>query len=1023
VKDSFFFICYSSQDGGDIALKLADQLAAGPPSIPVWLDQRKIQPGIDHYQQVLQALRDCQGVLYIMTSDSVNPNCPCMSEWIRALKYKKPIIPLVIQPDAELPFRLEPREPILFAESFDAGLARLREHVRWRSTPEGLLYAMNERLKDARRDLASASQADKMRIEEEILQLQQQIEAQRTTIENPGAAQDRTQKNIERGLERERQPEAPVSSKVLTHFINRPPLIAPAYFQDRHVETGLIGSFLRAENMRLMTVVGRGGVGKTAMVCRLLRSLEGGMLPDDGGELNLDGIIYLSSRSGHPVNFPNLFYDLCKLLPEEKAKYLDLIYKDPRQSCKTQMEALLTEFPHGRTIILLDNFEDVVDAETQTIKDGELDEALQALLEAPPHGLKVIITTRVAPQVLLRVQPGLQDSLELDQGLKSPYAENILKAMDTGGTLGLNAPDAPLTEAREATRGFPRALEAIIGILRTDRSTNLRDLLKELKQLGSKVEDVVRDLVGEAFNRLDPLAQDVIKALAAYGAPVPAVAVDYLLQPYHIGIDSSRTLGRLVSMQFVRSEVGRFYLHQVDRDYALSRLLEGEPDDREMEPPPLTRYALRHRAAEYFKETRKHREAWKTLEDLAPQLAEFELRLAGEDYNAAASVVLEIDDYYLDLWGHYRLLVDHYERMQGRLTDPYLEWSSLSRLGYTYTRTGQYENGFRCYKHGLALARQLKSSTHEALSLINHGFFYGEVGDLANALEFNAQAITMCEKLADKNSEATARSNQASTFLDLGRFAEAAEQYELAIDLHKDARNRESECLDTFNLAIVYYNQGDDITAKDLAGNALRLARVLGYRLIESTATAILGDLMVHEGRPGDACAQYEEAIRIADDSNAVHMHMNARYGLALACLLAGDLPRARTVAEDARKFVFLSSHAKTHLLVGVIALRQNDTVVANMAFDSALSEIEPNLAGAAKAYNLAFNKALALAGLALGRDSNLTMVAAEAYHNARAISVDPGVIKDELQLLDALAIADRDKTLKPVRAVAAGEV
>ena len=73
------------------------------------------------------------------------------------------------------------------------------------------------------------------------------------------------------------------------------------------METGLIGNFLRSDNMRLMTVVGRGGVGKTAMVCRLLRSLEGGKLPDDGGELPVDGIVYLSARSGHPVNFPNLF--------------------------------------------------------------------------------------------------------------------------------------------------------------------------------------------------------------------------------------------------------------------------------------------------------------------------------------------------------------------------------------------------------------------------------------------------------------------------------------------------------------------------------------------------------------------------------------------------------------------------------------------------------------------------------------------------------------------------------------------
>jgi len=302
--------------------------------------------------------------------------------------------------------------------------------------------------------------------------------------------------------------------------------------------------------------------------------------------------------------------------------------------------------------------------------------------------------------------------------------------MDTGGTLGLNAPDAPLAEAREATRGFPRALEAVVGILRTDRSTDLRGLLKELRQLGSKAEDVVRDLVGEAFNRLDPLAQEVMQALAVYGAPVPAVAVDYLLQPYRIGIDSSKTLGRLVNMQFVRGEAGRFYLHQVDRDYALSRVVEGEPTDREAEePPPLTRYALRHRAAEYFKETRKPREAWKALDDLAPQLAEFDLRLIGEDYAAAANVLLEIDDNYLSLWGHYRLLVDRYERLQGKLADVDLEFASAIGLGSAYTRTGEFEKAFRCGEDALALARGQNRKQEEANALLLLGACYADKGN------------------------------------------------------------------------------------------------------------------------------------------------------------------------------------------------------------------------------------------------------------------------------------------------------
>lgn len=1022
MAEPFYFICYSGRDGGDIAIRLADQLAAGPPSICVWFDQRKLQPGLDRYQQIVQALKDCQGVLYLLTKDSVDPNCPCTQEWIRALKYKKPVIPLIVHSDAELPFRLEPREPIAFAETSDAGLARLREHVRWRATPEGLLHTMNERLMDARRDLDGAPPADKVRIEEEIALLEQQIEALKANINNPQAAQERTQKSIEHGLERERQPQVPIAPKAQTRFINRPPLIAPTYFQDRHVETGLVGDFLRREDMRVMTVVGRGGVGKTAMVCRLLRSLEGGRLPDDGGELTLDGIVYLSARSGHPVNFPNLFYDLCRLVPEEAAKSLDQLYKDPKQNCKAQMLALLAQFPRGRTIVLLDNFEDVVDAETQEIKDVELDGALRAVLEAPPHGLKFILTTRVAPQALLRVQPGSQSSLELDQGLKSPFAENVLRALDTGGTLGLSAPDAPLAEARDATRGFPRALEAVVGILRTDRSTDLQGLLKELGQLGSRAEDVVRDLVGEAFNRLDPLAQEVMQALAVYGAPVPAVAVDYLLQPHRIGIDSSRTLGRLVNMQFVRGEAGRFYLHQVDRDYALSRLVEGEPEDREVEPPPLTRYALRHRAAEYFKETRKPREAWKALEDLAPQLAEFDLRLAGEDYDAAAGVLIEIDGDYLSLWGHYRLLLDRYEQLRGKLPDRGLEFAAACGLGGAYCRTGQFQNALRCFEDALAIARERTDRNREADALRELGWCYGDMGDQAKAIESIQEALVICQELGDRVGEAVARGNLANRLADLGRSAEAIKEYERAISLYERAGALATVCHEIYNLADTYAELGEHAKAHDLAEDSRRRAQAIGYRLIQSAATTLLAELMVREGRFADAIVANDEARALADDSGAVQMQMTTRQGLAWACLLAGDISRARAFVDDAAKYRFPNRYESILALRGVIALRQGDAAAAGKAFDAALSEAGTKLAGMARAYSAAYAKALALAGLALCRDAALATAAAEAYRDARAVSAAPGVILNQLRCLDALAVADPAGTLKPVRAAAAGK-
>jgi hypothetical protein len=131
------FISHSSVDGKDFSLRLADELAAGPPPIPVWIDKRELRPAEEWDEQIVEAIKTCKGLIFVMTKDSVEPLSGCKAEWVRALKYKKPVIPLLVSRDAELPFRLGSREYIDFSGSFDPALARLRRHLAWMDSPEG----------------------------------------------------------------------------------------------------------------------------------------------------------------------------------------------------------------------------------------------------------------------------------------------------------------------------------------------------------------------------------------------------------------------------------------------------------------------------------------------------------------------------------------------------------------------------------------------------------------------------------------------------------------------------------------------------------------------------------------------------------------------------------------------------------------------------------------------------------------------------------------------------------------------
>src|SRR4029077_12963436 len=173
-------------------------------------------------------------------------------------------------------------------------------------------------------------------------------------------------------------------------------------------------------------------------------------------------------------------------------------------------------------------------------------------------------------------------------------------------------------------------------------------------------------------------ARQVMQALAVYPAPVSAVGVDFLLRPVSPTTDAAPILTRLVRRQLVRFQDGHYHLHPVDRDYARSRLPAGRPGDT---AAAFTLTGLQARAAGYYAQIRTPRESWRTLEDVRPQLAEFELRCEAGDYDTAATVLDDIDFDYLQLWGHYRILLELHGRIHGHITDPTLNANHLNSLG------------------------------------------------------------------------------------------------------------------------------------------------------------------------------------------------------------------------------------------------------------------------------------------------------------------------------------------------------
>jgi len=859
---SHHFISYSTADGAELARKLHDALEGGSPPRSAWMDKVDLVANIDWDVQLDHAIRDCKTLLFLMTEDSVGDSSGCKLEWSRALQYKKPIIPLLIHKAAALPFRLGSRQYIDFTEGFEAGIARLRQHLDWQASPEGDLQRLRDQLADAERDLRREFDATRRaRIETDIKDLRDSIARQEAVVRDPQAAAEQTRRSLEAGIERERQPEQRITGQSRSKFINPPPGEAPPYFAGREAETRLLANFLKNDSQRLFTLIGRGGVGKTALVCRLLKGLERGELPDGLGSLTVDGIVYLSENGSRRITVDNLLGDLSKLLTGPAADEAAQLLQNPALATEAKVRGLLTHFDAagGRVVLLLDNAEDLLD-EGGKFKDAELFEALKTLLKAV-NRFKIILTSRVRPHELLLVEPKVQHTpREITDGLDSPHAEAILRALDDTGELGLkDAPDDLLNQARLSTRGFPRALEALVAILRADRYTALPDLLeRELP------DNVTETLVGEAFARLEPTAQAALQVLAVYGRPVTPVAVDYVLHPFHETADSARLLRRLAAMHFVRAEAGNFFLHPVDRTYALGRLPAGEDSDRfEFGEPVFTRIGLAKLAADYFSTTQLPREQWKKLEDLRPQLDEFDLRCESGDWDTAANILIDIDT-DIRRWGYARLVIDLHERLENRPLSEILAMVRTAKLAQAFINLGRYHSAIASLNEALLMSQSLQSRHAEGVILGELGRCYSNLGQYAKAIEHLEQALAIKHEIGDRVGEGTILGNMGGCYRNLGQTAKAIDYHQQALAIFREVGNRVGEGATLGNLGSCYSNLGQTAKAIEAHEQALVISREVGDRAGEGTDLGNLGLCYDILGQIAKAIDYHEQALAIS---------------------------------------------------------------------------------------------------------------------------------------------------------------
>ena len=260
-------------------------------------------------------------------------------------------------------------------------------------------------------------------------------------------------------------------------------------FYGRVEERRCLEQWLVSDRCRLVSLLGIGGVGKTALSIKVAKQVQG----------EFDYVVWQSLRHAPPL--AELLPDIILFLSKQQDTQI------PNTAPK-QVEKLLTYLCQHRCLIVLDNLEAILQMGERAGRYREGYEAYGYLLERVADGAHqscVMIASREKPGgVSAREGDGLQvRSLQLT-GLGQPASRAILSQ------IGIATGSEQYRQLVARYSGNPLALKIVAATIRLVFNGHVADFLA----YGTVVFGDLWDLLDQQFDRLSDVEQTVMRWLA-----------------------------------------------------------------------------------------------------------------------------------------------------------------------------------------------------------------------------------------------------------------------------------------------------------------------------------------------------------------------------------------------------------------------------------------------------------------------------------------------------------------------------
>jgi predicted ATPase/DNA-binding CsgD family transcriptional regulator len=642
----------------------------------------------------------------------------------------------------------------------------------------------------------------------------------------------------------------------------------PTPFIGRERQVADVCTLLGRATVRLLTLTGPGGIGKTRLVLAAAEALRGEFPA---------GIFYISLA---PLSDARLVMPaIAQALGVREAG-------GPAQQPRL-LERVQDYIGEQRLLVVLDNYEQVIGAAA----------GVAELLNACPR-LKVMVTSRemlhLSAEHCYPVPPLSLPDLQHLPPLEFLAQVEALRLFVTRAQAV--QPDFALTSANgiavaaicHRLDGLPLAIELAAARVRLlPPAAMLARLERRLPWLTGGAKDAparhrtLRAAIGWSYDLLEPHEQRLFRRMSVFvgGCTLESVAAvcdstqgeEDLLQVLASLLDKSLLRNEGAQGVSARAEQGRLYMLETIREYALDQLAASSEEE-----------ATRRRHASYYLALAEEAEPKMNGPDQPAWLVHLEqehdnLRAAlawsvsGGDVEMGARIAAALWLFWLT-HGHIRegrrwlnAVLAHSSSLP-----PAIRARALNGAGRLALRQGDYASAQAVLEESLTLWRGVADIKGEMQALNNLALVAIYQDALVRAQNYCEQSLAGYRLIDDKLGRAQALIRLGLALRYQGYFERAAECYEECLALARELNDTYLTAGALHNLGQMAHHRGDDVRAHHLLVESLLLVRQLDDTPNISVWLADLAGVWATQGQPERAARLFGAADLLRENMQVI---------------------------------------------------------------------------------------------------------------------------------------------------------